>query len=293
MAKGYQNPSAMRRSLDPMGVFKSPLAEGAIHRGYDGLEVILLKGPDEANMKLVGTLAAAGHAGAFGKVVDFIRDGRLEEMDALDIGSIGLQQTLEGEQVIFLVYGCTRAFTHEMVRTRKGAWYIQQTLRHTDMGNANIRMPETIAEHPDVHLRQLWVNSVDDARLNYQRLVARDVPYEDARTVLPLSTETWIIAGMPLRTWLETYEYRACYMFYPEMRYVFHRMREELQLSAPTVAKHAQITCERKGVCTYRGAEDTETCPIYPGSREWQSPLYDDRMLRLQSLEEAVRSVGR
>ena len=82
-----------------------------------------------------------------------------------------------------------------------------------------------------------------------------------------------------------------CYMFYPEMRYVFHRMKEELEASAPTVAKHAQITCERKGVCTYRGAEDTQTCPIYPGSREWQSPLYDDRMLRLQAIEEGIAKV--
>jgi thymidylate synthase ThyX len=229
-------------------------------------------------MAIVGTLAAAGHAGAFGKVVEYVRDGDIAEVDALDIGSIGLQQTLEGESVTFLVYGCTRGFTHEFVRTRKGAWFLQQTMRHTDMGNANVRMPEYIANANQVYQSQ-WAIAIGNSIGVYQELVNADTPYEDARSVLPIATETWIIGGMPLRTWLETYEYRACHMFYPEMRYIFGRMKDALAKRAPNVARQAHITCERKGICTYRGAEDTTGCPIYPGAREWQSPLYDDRTL--------------
>lgn len=282
-ADTWTNPSAMRRSLDPLGIFKSPLDEGKVHIGYEGLVVKLLKGPDAEDIDVIGTLAAAAHAGAFGDVVDLIREGRLLEVKALDIASVGLEQVLEGESVVFLIYGCSRGFTHELVRTRKGAWFVQQTMRHTDMGRRpNVRMPLTIAA--DDERRAAWLKSINAAIDAYARLVGDDTPYEDARTVLPIATETWIIAGMPLRTWLETYAYRACYMFYPEMRWVFRRMREELARVAPRIAERARVSCEVRGVCTYRGAEDTEPCPIYPGAREWRSPEYDDRMLRLKAL---------
>lgn len=282
------NTAAMRKSLDPLGVFKSPLGQGRIDRAYDNLEVVLLKGPSQHDLDVVGTLAAAGHAGAFGRVVEFIQNGDLAEVEALDIAKVGLQQVMEGEHITFLIYGCSRGFTHEMVRTRKGAWYLQQTLRHTDMGNANIRMPETIA---DASLRDqtVWMDATAKALSAYQGLVEADIPYEDARTVLPIATETWIIAGMPLRTWLETYEYRACHMFYPEMRRVWRRMKEELDKVAPRVAEQARITCERRKICTYRGAEDTTSCPLrqaHGWDREWQSEQYDDRTLLLQALEQ-------
>ncbi len=208
MAHVMSNPAALRKSGDPLEVFKSSLAQGRVDRGFDNLEVVLLHGPAERDMRITATLGAAAHAGAFGEVLEFIRDGRIDDMP-VDVASIGLQQVLESDTVTFLVYGCTRAFTHEFVRTRKGAWFLQQTMRHTDMGDANVRMPASIAEG-DPYARDIWLATVNKAVAHYQRLVRLDIPYEDARTVLPLATETWIIGGMPLRTWLETYEYRAC-----------------------------------------------------------------------------------
>jgi thymidylate synthase ThyX len=159
-------------------------------------------------------------------------------------------------------------------------------MRHTDMGRANLRMPVTIAEGSERD-RELWERTNKEAVSAYQSMCIADIPYEDARTVLPLATETWIIAGMPMRTWLETYEYRACYMFYPEMRWVFQRMKEELARHNEPLSTYAQITCERRKICTYRGAEDTAECPLRKANgwdREWQSPEYDDRMLRLRAL---------
>lgn len=275
----------MRRSLDPMGVFKTPLNQNRIDRGYENLEVICLKAPDENVMDTVGTLAAAGHAGAFGQVFEFVKNGQLSEVENLDIGSVGLQQILELDTVAFLIYGCSRGFTHELVRTRKGAWFIQQTFRHTDLTGVNFRMPEHIANGKQTPY-YLWLHSVEGSRRIYEHLIEKwDTPYQDARTVLPIASETWIIAGMPLRTWLETYAYRACEMFYPEMQWVFRRMKEELAKVAPKIAAQAKISCELKEKCTYRGSEDTSVCSMpWANDREWQSPLYDDRMLKLQAL---------
>lgn len=208
MATVIPNPAALRKSGDPLGVFKSSLGQGRIDRGFENLEVVLLHGPAEKDMRVTATLGAAAHAGAFGDVVTFLRDGKIEDLP-VDVASIGLQQVMESDTVTFLVYGCTRAFTHEFVRTRKGAWFLQQTLRHTDMGFANQRMPLSIAASSQLD-QYIWERSVKQSVSTYQALVAEDVPYEDARTVLPLSTETWIIGGMPMRTWLETFEYRAC-----------------------------------------------------------------------------------
>ena len=277
--------SAMRRSLDPKRIFRSPLSQGRNDCAYDNLGVYCLKAPDEKLLDTVGAMAAAGHAGAFADVVQMAVGGQEQELQELDIGSVGLQQILELDTVCFLIYGCSRAFTHGMVRTRKGAWYLQQTLRHTDMGIANMRVPEYIITASQ-KIQEVWADSVSQARYAYVKLIAKDVPYQDARTVLPLATETWIIAGMPFRTWLDTYAYRACNMFYPEMRWVFGRMKEELAKKAPRLAEQARITCELKKRCTYRGAEDTSVCDFpWSSDREWTSPLYDDAMLKLDALK--------
>ena len=281
------NPSALKLSDDPEGVFCSSLSQGRVDRGFENLEVHVLHAPNERDMRVTATLAAAGHAGAFGEVLRFIQDGEIDDLP-IDVEAIGLQQVMESDTVTFLIYGCTRAFTHEMVRTRKGAWFIQQTMRHTNMGDANVRMPSAIAAKSKT-LQQTWLESVKASVFTYNELVNADVAYEDARTVMPLATETWIIAGMPVRTWLETYEYRRCHMFYNEMQGVFGMMKDELMKVAPWLAGQAKITCERKGVCTYRGAEDTEWCPIYPGSREWRSNLYDRKTLAAM---EKVKSSG-
>ena len=267
--------------MDPEGVFNSPLAQGRIDKAYENLDVRLLHYPKHDDFVKTALFGEFAHAGGMINPIQELDNLSADELmqKAGDYMQGGLEQYLESDTVTFLIYGCTRGFTHEFVRTRKGAWFLQQTMRHSNMGHANIRMPEFICNSGN-SAQKIWKESVNDSVEIYQRLIDLDVPYQDARTVLPLATETWIIGGMPLRTFLETYNYRACYMFYPEMQWIFHEMGTLLSKACPWLESKIKISCEipdKDGnhKCYYRGVEKVEGLCQLPWAKEenrlWKS----------------------
>lgn len=280
----------LSRLIDKEGEFDSPLAQGRIDRGYENLHIRLLHAPKMEDFVLTAVFTEfASSGGGKGK-------SPLERLDELQGNSDalssmaekfmhgGLEQFLEADTVTFLIYGCSRGFTHEFVRTRKGAWFVQQTMRHSNMGNANLRMPEFITRQP-LDKQQFWIDNQKRQVEAYMKMVEEWYwPYEDARSVLPIGTETWIIGGMPIRTFLETYAYRACYMFYPEMQWIFRECGRLLKEQCPWLADKVKISCEipnREGKhnCHYRGTEPVEgMCPL-PWAKEelrlFKSKLYN------------------
>lgn len=276
----------LKYSMDPEGTFNSPLSQGRIDKEYENLEVRLLHYPKHEDFVKTALFGEFAHAGG---MIDPIKEfDNLSEEElfakAGDYMQGGLEQYLESDTVTFLVYGCTRGFTHEFVRTRKGAWFLQQTMRHSNMGNANLRMPSGIS-NSSYDVQYEWSRVAQNAVGAYVNLVEEhDIAYQDARTVLPLATETWIIGGMPLRTFIETYNYRACYMFYPEMRWIFQRMGALLAEACPWVANKIKISCEVPDAgghhkCFYRGTEIvSDVCPLPWATEEnriWKSKRFD------------------
>lgn len=275
----------LKHSMDPEGKFDSPLNQGRIDEAYDNLEVRLLHYPKQEDFVKTALFGEFAHAGGLINPIEEF-DNLTAEQIAEKAGNYmqgGLEQYLESDTVVFLIYGCTRGFTHEFVRTRKGAWFIQQTMRHSNMGNANLRMPEYIAHTKEEKIKGDWYFATCNAVNAYVGLVHADVPYQDARTVLPLATETWIIGGMPLRTFIETYNYRACYMFYPEMQWVFRTAGVLLKEACPWLENKIKISCEipdKEGnhKCYYRGVEEVEgVCPLKWAKEEnrlWKSTRF-------------------
>ena len=151
------------------------------------------------------------------------------------------------------------------------------------MGDANVRMPEFVAKGSE-EIQEKWLLSNQMAVDTYHELVnVYDMPYQDARTVLPLSTETWLIVGMPLRTFLEMYNYRACYMFYPEMRWITQEMGLLLAAECPWLEDKIKISCEMADKdgnhkCFYRGVENVEEVCTLPWAKEenriWKSTRF-------------------
>ena len=267
-------------SQDPEKKFLSPLNQGRIDRAYENLDIRLLHVPsyeDFIKTAMFGKLAQTG--GAVNPVEEF--DGLSADELVKRAGDFrygGLEQFMESDTVTFMIYGCSRGFTHELVRTRN-AWYLQQTMRHTYMENANIRMPEGITKTL-MAMQFLWINSVRESVSAYVTLCETgDLAYQDARTVLPIGTETWIIAGMHVREFLKTYGYRACWMFYPEMRWIFQEIGRQVGEACPWLADQVKITCEKgpeeERRCDYKGNERVdEICPFVWGrddNRAWVS----------------------
>lgn len=297
--------NAARRSTAPD--LKSPIAHRRIDEGYDNLHVRVLKAPEEDTMKLLmwkGTLASRG--------VDILDDEKLDEVVVEDAWKGGLNQCREWDTVVFEISGVSRGVTHELVRTRKAS-FAQQTMRATDMGWFDLRMPQGIKERENeaglvdageyplltkalggvilegnqlpmqiTTVGEVWRLAAELSREAYNWLCELDVPFQDARTVAPIATETYIVAAYPLVEFLNTFAYRGCYMFYPEIVVLFHRMRAALLEKAPWLEPHIKIGCETTAStekyehrCTYQGWESVEgQCPLAWGKEEnrvWKS----------------------
>ena len=297
--------NAARRSTAPD--LKSPIAHRRTDEGYDNLWVRVLKAPEEDTMKLLmwkGTLASRG--------VDILDDEKLDEVVVEDAWKGGLNQCREWDTVVFEISGVSRGVTHELVRTRKAS-FAQQTMRATDMGWFDLRMPQGIKERENevglvdageyplltkslggvivegsqlpmeiATVGDIWRLSTELSREAYNWLCALDIPFQDARTVAPIATETYIVAAYPLVEFMNTFAYRGCYMFYPEIVVLFHRMRAALLEKAPWLEPHIKIGCETTAPagkyehrCTYQGWESVEgQCPLAWGKEEnlvWKS----------------------
>ena len=269
---------ALRASMDPEGKFNSPLAQGRVDEAYDNLKIRLLHYPKIEDFVKTASFGEAAHAGG---ALDPIA-----ELDSLGPNELtskvkqfmhgGLEQFLESDTVVYLVYGCTRGYTHEIVRTRNGAWFFQQTSRHSYLGDANLRMPEYIANSTE-EVKELWVRTTREAINSYINMCENhDVPYQDARTVIPVGMQTWIVIGMPLRTYLNMNSYRTCAMFYPEMVWIQRKVGDLVKEACPWLSDKIKIGCESSKVCEYRGVEETHDSCDKPWAhiRRWKSDHY-------------------
>lgn len=237
----------------------SPLNGGLIDEGTSNIKVKILDWPDEIRMKKL--LSKMVKATIGGNVDDEIPDDVGEELF-----KGGLQTGLEAVCVSFEVSGVSRSFTHQFVRSRKAAFH-QQSMRYTFMGEKfNVRMPQSIANDPVA--KAIFESFVEIARDTYDSICKTGVPFQDARFACPIGIETYIIAEFPLKTFLDTYAYRACPMFQWEISHVFKEMRKELVRVLPFLEPYIKLTCEKTHKCMFQGWESTEGACEFPWNKD-------------------------
>ncbi len=96
----------------------------------------------------------------------------------------------------FEIQGVTRAFTHQVVRTRTAS-YAQQTQRSLDLSDFETMMPQTVY---DLGFTSHWNDLMEHIAKTYKAMANAGVPNQDCRGVLPTNVLTNIIAKMNLRT---------------------------------------------------------------------------------------------
>jgi len=132
-----------------------------------------------------------------------------------------LQQVLERITFSFTIDGVSRACTHQLVRTRLGAAFMQHGGRDNDWRHRGWTMPETIRRacngpdvpggcitnwealddymmnqdySPDVSLHRAIEDYLRHGRQLYAALVDAGIPWQDARRLLWIGTQTYIHA---------------------------------------------------------------------------------------------------
>lgn len=106
----------------------------------------------------------------------------------------------------FEIVGVTRAFTHQLVRTRTGS-YAQQAMRITNMQDFNYYIGPSIKN--SALCRELYEDCMGYINRTYARLLDAGAKPEDARGVLPTNIHTNIIAQFNLRAFADLVKKRT------------------------------------------------------------------------------------
>lgn len=96
----------------------------------------------------------------------------------------------------FEITKVTRAFTHQVVRTRTGS-YAQQAMRVVNMGDFDTRVPKSVIEVDD---GSHWNDAMLKIGNTYRFYAEHGVPNQDCRGVLPTNVSTNILVKWNLRT---------------------------------------------------------------------------------------------
>lgn len=157
----------------------------------------------------------------------------------------------------FQIEGVTRAFTHQLVRTRSGS-YAQESQRTVDVSDHDYLVPESLYSMDD-GVSQTYIGAMNNALGDYQTLIESGVHPQDARGVLPTNLHTSIVAKFSLRTLHEMAMVRLCTRTQGEYQRVFKAMKAAVEALHPWTEPFIRVACAQSGVCIF--PRYTE-CPI-------------------------------
>lgn len=131
---------------------------------------------------------------SFRQVHKMTQDEKLVELKAM---SRTLPSSWEFCDFTFLIEHATRAFTHQLVRTRQAS-YAQQAMRVVHQDQFGYDIPE--AYNGDLPKVATYTKAMHKIQEAYDQLIADGSHTEDARGVLPTNIHTNIVAKFNLRT---------------------------------------------------------------------------------------------
>lgn len=158
----------------------------------------------------------------------------------------------------FEISDVTRAFTHQLVRTRTGS-YAQQSMRAVDARDFDVLMPESVVEQG---LTGLWGEAELHMRTAYGHLIDKGVPAQDARGLMPINVLNNIMAKFNLRTLHEMAKMRLCTRTAGEYQDVFREMRRLVLEAHPWADGFFEVHCVATGTCAFPRYGKAE-CPVY------------------------------
>ena len=161
------------------------------------------------------------------------------------LAEMGHLSTFEHASFTFSISGVSRVLTHQLVRHRIAS-YSQRSQRYVNEKNFEYITPNSIEKNGQA--KKIYEDYMNHAKEVYKQL-QEIVPQEDARYVLPNSTETKIMVTMNARSLLHFFEVRCCVRAQLEIRQLADRMLALVKEVAPTMFLNAGPTCVTQGVC--------------------------------------------
>lgn len=195
-----------------------------------------------------------------------------QRMEHLEYMRDTIKSSWEFVEYVFRIDGVTRAFTHQLVRTRTGS-YAQEAMRVVDASEHPVDIPPKIADNP--RHKQIWDAGVGTVMQAYAALLEEGAAPQDARGALPTNITTSIMCKFNLRTLHEMAKLRLCTRTQGEYQDVFRAMRDLVHTEHPWVAEHGflEVHCVSTGTCAFPRYGKNE-CPVW-------DPILDNTRARL------------
>jgi len=150
----------------------------------------------------------------------------------------GHESVLEHES-FSVKFICDRGVSHELVRHRLVA-YTQESTRYCNYYRKGITFiqpnfwNETSKEDEQINF-QIWYDAMKAAENYYNKLIKNGATPEEARSVLPNSLKTEIIATANIREWRHILTLRASTRAHPQMREVMVPLLKTLKRELPVL----------------------------------------------------------
>ena len=182
---------------------------------YDrsGIKVKLLSVPSESDFRGVAA-SLSGHYGVGG-------DEGTSPLTVFEAMKSELEKptfamtNFEPLMFKFSVDNVSRTLTHQLVRTRIGAGYSQESFRILDVRNRDFRIPATICgtranAEPAKDYSRRYDKVCQAAAKLYGDMVDDGIPFQDARFVMPMGVITSIIVYYSYNTLYSVSKRRMC-----------------------------------------------------------------------------------
>lgn len=136
---------------------------------------------------------------------------------------------------------CSRACSHQLVRHRTGK-FTQRSQRYCCEDGFDYYIPDSIKNNEET--AELYLKIMVMLKLAYQELAKR-VPAEDARYILPNACETTIYITMDFRNFFHFLNERLCSRAQKEIRDIAVKMKCQAIEACPVIKPWCVPKCER------------------------------------------------
>ena len=170
---------------------------------------------------------------------------------------MGHTSVIEHTSFTFAISEVSRSLTHQLVRHRIAS-YAQQSQRYVNFTDPCFVIPPTIKKNEK--MKKTYEQTMQTIWEKYNKLLAMNIPAEDARYILPNATYTNIIVTMNARSLLNFFELRCCLHAQWEIRTLANKMLHLVKKEAPLIFKNAGTSCKTKNYCP----EQKKECKWYP-----------------------------
>lgn len=131
-----------------------------------------------------------------------------------------------------LIRNVTRAFTHQLVRTRNAS-YAQQTMRILPQQSFEYLTGPSIENDPEPTTQMVYEDCMEKIQRDYNSLLDAGVEIQDARGILPTNILTNICMSLNLRTAVQMARKRSSGRVQGEYRDFIRKMVEVIQQVHP------------------------------------------------------------